>query len=105
MCGEQDRAVFVQQTEQQRNMYCTAGFFHATGKCVTNSGEIVAVQQAGDAAVFSFDAIDVVCSDAGETRWQPSAQPGNRFIFRVRDKAAYPNAMTTAMKTLLTTLP
>jgi hypothetical protein len=90
-----------------RNMWCTAGFLHATGQAVTREGEIVAAGTADDDAPYSFDPIDAACGDDGIVRWRPAADPNPhvpRFIFHVRDKTSYAAAMARAMRTLLTTL-
>jgi len=99
------RDVFAERGPERRNMWCTGGFFHSAGLSVTREGEIVSQAEAGGDAVFGFEPIDVACDEAGMTTWHGDQQATKRFIFRVRDTAAYPRAMTTAMKTLLTTLP
>jgi hypothetical protein len=89
-----------------RNMWCTAGFFHAVGKMVTSDGEIVPAAAAGSRAAYAFDPIDVTCADDGIVHWEPANHPsGRRFIFRVRDRDRYAAAMTRAMRTLLLALP
>lgn len=90
----------------ERNMWCTAGFFHAVGKMVTIDGEAVAVAEAGARAAYAFDPIEVNCDDDGIVRWRPADAPASRHrIFHVRDRASYAKAMTRAMRTLLATLP
>ncbi|MEY3775224.1 MAG: hypothetical protein RLZZ129_2004 [Verrucomicrobiota bacterium] len=90
-----------------RNMWCTAGFFHATGRTVTADGDIVPLTESGERAVFGFEPIRANCGDDGVVRWESAAAPGDpvRFIFRVRDRVNYTAAMTRAMRTLLATLP
>lgn len=92
-----------------RNMWCTAGFFHAAGQAVTVEGEIVPLDAAGDRAVYTYDPIEVTCADDGTVRWEPAAAneapPAPRHIFHVRDRGRYAPAMTRAMRTLLRTLP
>lgn len=90
-----------------RNMWCTGGFLHATGRTVTVDGEIVPLAAAGGRAVFTFDPIEATCADDGNVRWSPATGPGRppRFIYHVRDRERYAAAMTKAMRTLLATLP
>jgi hypothetical protein len=101
-----DAAALATLGEMPRNMWCTAGFLHASGRTVTVEGDIVPLAEAGDQAVFSFDSIKAVCADDGIVRWEPAdtSQPA-RFIFHVRNRERYAAAMTRAMCTLLATLP
>jgi hypothetical protein len=89
---------------EYRNMWCTAGFFHAAGYSVTLDGEAVPLADLVDRAVFTFDPIDITCDEQGRTRWQTNMKATHRFIFRVTDRVAYAPAMTRAMKTLLQAL-
>lgn len=90
-----------------RNMWCTGGFLHATGRTVTVDGDIVPLAEAGGRAVFSFDPITATCADDGTVSWAPATAPGTpvRYIFHVRDRDRYAAAMTKAMGALLATLP
>ena len=89
-----------------RNMWCTAGFFHATGQTVTGGGEIVPLAESEGRAVFSFDPIETTHGNDGIMRWQPATDMNSRrYIFHVRDQLCYASAMTCAMRTLLATLP
>jgi len=90
-----------------RNMWCTGGFFHATGRTVTVDGDIVPLAGVGERAVFGFEPIRATCGDDGVVRWEPAAkvEAPARYIFRVRDRARYTAAMIRAMRTLLATLP
>jgi hypothetical protein len=101
-----DAAALATLGEMPRNMWCTAGFLHASGRTVTVEGDILPLAEAGDQAVFSFDPIKAVCADDGIVRWEPAdtSQPA-RFIFHVRNRERYAAAMTRAMCTLLATLP
>jgi len=101
-----DAAALAVLGEKPRNMWCTAGFLHATGRTVTVEGDLVPLAEAGDRAVFSYDPIKVACADDGLVRWEPAAAAHPpRFIFHVRDRERYAAAMTRAMRTLLATLP
>jgi hypothetical protein len=90
---------------QDRHMWCTGGFLHAAGRTVSADGEIVERDSIGDLAVFSFDPIQLSCSDEGVTRWTHDETATNRYIFHVRDLARYQEAMTKAMRSLLRGLP
>ncbi|MCX6906517.1 MAG: nucleoside hydrolase [Verrucomicrobia bacterium] len=92
------------QGSRDRNMWCTAGFLHATGLTVTKAGEIAPLDSARD-AVFTFEPIRAKCSAGGVTEWTKDPQSPNRFILRVTDVERYQSAMTTALKSLLTKLP
>ncbi|GAB4136400.1 MAG: hypothetical protein Kow0040_22380 [Thermogutta sp.] len=90
-----------------RNMWCTAGFFHSVGLTVTQEGSIVPASHAAE-PVFTFDRVRVSCSEDGVTRWSDADKTADsppRFIFHVRDVSRYPIAMTTAMRSLLSELP
>jgi len=104
LLGPNDDALLARQGTLYRNMWCTGGFFHATGQAVTRDGRIVPRADSGQDAVFTFEPIRVRCSDDGVTPWTPEADAKDRFIFQVLDRARYAGAMTTAMKSLLQTL-
>ena len=89
------------QRPKPRMMYSTPAFFHAAGLGVTTDGDIQPLTTTSANWVYRFDAIDVECNDAGETRWTPATAPGNRYILNVVNTTAYPTAMTRAMKDLL----
>jgi len=104
LLGPNDDALLARQGTLYRNMWCTGGFFHATGRTVTRDGRIVPRADSGQDAVFTFEPIRVQCSDDGVTQWTSEARSQDRFIFRVLDRARYAAAMTAAMKSLLQTL-
>ena len=103
--GPRDEALLSRVGDMTRHMWCTAGFFHAAGYTVTRDGKIVSRNKKSDQAVFSFDPITIRCSDHGVTQWTPDDNSRRRFIFHVQDIDHYQSAMTTAMKSLLMTLP
>ena len=105
LLGPNDDALLAHQGTLYRNMWCTGGFLHAAGLTVLRDGRIV--PRAGNVkdAVFRFAPIRVTCSDNGVTEWTQTKTSSNRFIFRVLDRQNYASAMTTAMRTLLETLP
>lgn len=90
---------------QDRHMWCTGGFLHAAGQTVSAEGRIVERDGTGDSAVFSFDPIQLSCSDEGVTKWAHDRAATARYIFHVRDLAGYQEAMTKAMRSLLGRLP
>jgi Inosine-uridine preferring nucleoside hydrolase len=92
------------QGRLDRNMWCTAGFLHAAGLTVTKSGGVVPLKTACD-PVFVFEPIRVKCSTDGVTEWTKDPRSKSRFILRVADVERYQSAMTSALKSLLTTLP
>jgi tRNA-Thr(GGU) m(6)t(6)A37 methyltransferase TsaA len=104
LTGPVDDALLMEFGAKDRHMWCTGGFFHAAGLTVTRSGEIIPLDQAGGAAVLSFDPIRVSCSDKGVTQWTHDAQSKDRYIFHVRDMDQYQLAMVKGMKTLLQSL-
>jgi len=104
LLGPPDAALLEQQGAQERNMWCTAGFLHAAGLTVLRNGTIVPVTDAPQ-PVFTFDPIRVECDGKGITRWRDDPGANDRFILHVRDPEQYGPAMTTAMRTLLRTLP
>jgi Inosine-uridine preferring nucleoside hydrolase len=104
--GPTDEALLERQSARWRNMWSTAGFFHAAGLAVTTAGAIV--ERAGPAAsgppVFTLDPIRVRCGPDGVTEWSSDAASRDRFIIHIRDKERYPAAMTAALGDLLGSL-
>ena len=105
LLGPQDQAELERQSTLWRNMWCTGGQLHAVGMTVTRQGKIVAMGEAGNNAVFTFDPIQLTCDDSGVTSWRPTTDATNRYIFHVRDVAQYQAAMTRALASLLAELP
>ncbi len=99
--AEPEPELMEQLNEMDRNMWCTGGFLHAVGETVSRDGQIVSAADAVD-PVFSFDPVEVSCSNAGVTSWTSSTAPTDRFLFHVRDTDRYSAAMTTALRSLLT---
>ena len=102
--GPADRALLGRLAAMHRGMWCTAGFLHAAGQTVEGDGTIVPLAKA-KSPVFTFDPIQVTCSAAAVTHWRHDAKSRKRFIFHVRNQEHYQRAMTTALKSLLATLP
>lgn len=88
-----------------RSMYSTGGFFHAAGKSITRNGEIVRLDEGQENAVYTYEPIEISCDDMGNVMWHVAQQTSNRFIFKVNDLSVYPAAMTSAVKSLLMTIP
>ena len=103
--GPKDQALLSKAGDMVRHMWCTAGFFHSAGYTVSTDGKILPLEQKSNRPVFTFDPIKVQCADNGVTQWTPDDRSKHRFIFHVRDVDRYQSAMTTAMKSLLMTLP
>jgi hypothetical protein len=100
-----DQALLSKVGGMTRHMWCTAGFFHAAGYTVCGDGQIVPLNGKSKSPVFTFDPIQIKCEDNGVTKWKHDESSKRRFIFHVRDVNRYQSAMTTAMKSLLMTLP
>jgi len=105
LTGEKDQQLLAKHIRNYRNMWCTGGFLHAAGKTVSRSGEIVPLDEAGDSAVFRFEAIKVSCDDNGLTQWTMDKNAKNRYIFHVCDINNYQSAMAKAMRLLLMRFP
>lgn len=103
--GKPDEAVLADQAAKDRNMWCTAGFFHAAGYTITYDGATPRRDTGAGDAVFSFDPIRLLGAGPDGSDWTPDPNATNRFIFHVRDTQRYGPAATQAMKTLLGTLP
>jgi hypothetical protein len=101
--GETEQDLLTTFCNQNRNMWCTAGFFYAAGMKVTSEGEIVSINSKKD-SVFSFIPVKVNCEDNGYTHWKIN-EGKNQYIFHVDDLINYQKAMTVALKNLLLQLP
>jgi hypothetical protein len=87
-------------SEKTRNMWCTAGFLHAAGQTVTPAGEIVPLNS-NHAPLYTFDPVQVTVAPTGHATWQPTPN-ARHHLFHIHDPANYQQAMTTALRTLLT---
>lgn len=96
--------VLAAEGARDRNMWCTAGFLHAVGLTVTQSGEI-RPREGASSPVFRFEPVRITCNAEGVTSWLPDPQSKNRFLLRVTDVEHYAAAMTVALRSLLTKLP
>ena len=103
--GQPDEALLAKVAEQDRHMWCTAGFFHAAGYTVTPDGRTARLDDSDSAGVFSFDPVKITSNAGGQTQWVPDPTSRQRFVFHVRNTGHYAPAVTKAMKSLLTTLP
>jgi hypothetical protein len=102
--GPREQALLERQEARLRNMWSTAGFFHAAGLSIMPDGEIRAHHGGGVPPVYTFDPIHVRCGADGVTEWTDDPSSRDRFIFHVRDPERYPRAMTSALGTLLGSL-
>lgn len=103
--GELDEALLADVAAKDRNMWCTAGFFHVAGYAIGSDGSTPKRDPATTGAVFSFDPIKITNMGPGGNEWVPDPNSTKRFIFHVRDIDHYRSATTKAMKALLVTLP
>jgi hypothetical protein len=103
--GPREEKLLERQGSQFRNMWSTAGFFHAAGLTVTGDGQFRERDDRAAAPVHTFDPVRVRCGADGVTEWSPDPRSQSRFLFHVRDSGRYPAAMTAALSTLLGTLP
>jgi hypothetical protein len=102
--GPREEALLERQGRNYRNVWSTAGFFHAARYYISVDGQIRERKESAAASVYSFDPVRVRCGTDGITEWSPNAGSKNRFLFHVRDSARYPAAMTAALLTLLRSL-
>ena len=102
--GPTDEHLLERQGAVVRSMWSTAGFFHAAGLAVDATGAVRDRHDAPGTPVFSFDPIRVRCGDDGVTEWSPDPGSRDRFMFHVRDRERYPEAMTAALGDLLGSL-
>ena len=84
----------------RRGMWSTASQLAAAGLTVTRDGAIVQARDAGDAAVFKLQPVDVTCADDGRTVWQAAGKETGRWMLSVTDVVRYPAAMTRAVGSL-----
>jgi len=90
--------------EQYRNMWCTGGFLHTAGLAVWEDGTIAPCGTDPDREVFEFVPIQVTCDMDGRTHWNPDPQSKDRFIYHVKNKACYQEAMTIALGKMISWL-
>jgi len=102
--GPKEEALLERQGKAYRNMWSTAGFFHAVELTVTGEGEPVPVGSPSS-PLYTFDPVRVSCGADGVTEWSPDPGSKKRFIFHVRDTEKYPAAMTAALKAIVGALP
>ena len=102
--GPAEKDLLERLGNRRRNMWGTAGFFHAAGLSVSADGT---VRETGSvpSPVFSFNPVRVRCGENGITEWSDDPGSRDRFLFHVRDQDRYPGAMMAAMRELLCTLP
>ncbi len=102
--GPVDGDLIERQGKRGRNMWCTAGFFHAAGLSILADGAIAPLGTPLS-PLFTFDPVRVRCDAAGVTTWSDDSASRDRFMFHVRDEARYSGAMAAAMRDLLRQLP
>ncbi len=96
-----DRPVDEREKEyfggMDRNMWCTGGFLHTAGMTVWTDGTIAPVGERPDCEVFEFVPIEINCGPDGRPDWKAAGEVKDRFIYRVKDKEKYQEAMTIAL--------
>jgi hypothetical protein len=102
--GKPEQELLERFGKLYRDMWSTAGFFHAAGKKITREGEIVS-ENSDKVSIFSFIPVKVSCDDNGNTTWEANNLSKNRYIFHVNDLLNYQKAMTWALKNLLLQFP
>jgi hypothetical protein len=103
--ADHHQSLMEEQNEATRQMWCTAGFFHAAGLGISKSGEIKPIHELGEASVFRFVPANITCDASGLTKWNPDSNATRQFIFHVADPENYCAAMIAAMRTLLMAIP
>ena len=98
-----DPVSYQRFASQERNMWCTASFFHSVGQTVESDGSIVPVSDA-DNPVFDFVPISVSCDDRFLTNWEHDESSTTRFMLRIRDVESYAAAMTSALRAVVSTV-
>lgn len=99
-----DQALLERQGSRYRNMWSTAGFFHAAGYSIDGAGRVEPRQAAAAPPIYTFDPVRVRCGADGVTEWSADARSRDRFLFHIRDRERYAPAMTEALAELLSTL-
>jgi hypothetical protein len=84
-----------------RNMWCTAGFFHAAGFGIDAAGKRLPLADGGSGAVCGFRPVHVTCDAEGTTSWEDAEGETRQYVFEVFDLENYERAMTVAMRDLL----
>jgi hypothetical protein len=100
-----DPELLAKQGAIERNMWSTAGLLNVAGYTVTREGKIVSLAGKPTDSIFTFEPIQVSCSEIGVTEWSLDPNSKNRFIFHVLDLEHYQTAMTTALCSLLKEIP
>ncbi len=98
-----DPPLYHRFANQERNMWCTASFFHSAGQTVESDGSIVPIDSAGS-PVFEFVPINVACDERFLTTWEHDESSTGRFMLRIRDVEHYAGAMTAALKKVILTV-
>ena len=100
-----NEVLLKQQCEKQREMWSTAGIFHAAGKTVDVNGTIWNIDKCKKETVFKVVPISAVCDDFGRVMWKRT-EKSNQYIFvKTEDRQIYAKAMTNAIKEILSELP
>ena len=100
-----DEDLLDEQGERTREMWSTAGFFHAAGKTIGLNGRICDIETCAQETVYKVVPISAVCDVNGRVTWK-RVEKSNQYIFvKTEDRETYARAMTIAMREILSKLP
>ena len=103
--GPPDQSLLERQGGRFRNMWSTAGFFHAAGLSIGPNGSVIPRDGAAAASpVFTFDPVRVRCGADGVTEWSFDPKSRDRHLFHIRERDRYGEAMTAALGEVLSSL-
>lgn len=100
-----DENILKAQGEITREMWSTAGFFHAAGLTVDVNGKLWEIEDCREETVYKVVPISAMCDESGRVTWK-RVEKSNQYIFiKTEDRETYAKAMTSAMREILTKLP
>ncbi|MCL2743458.1 MAG: nucleoside hydrolase [Planctomycetaceae bacterium] len=91
--------------KDRRGMWSTASLLTLAGQTVTKTGKIVPIGEAGGEKLYQMEPVKVLTEDNGRVKWEQTNEKTQISVFHVLDVPAYPDAMSTAVQTLLRKLP
>jgi hypothetical protein len=102
---EVDENLLNAQGDRTREMWSTAGFFHAAGLTIDVNGKLWELDDCKEDTVYKVVPIEAICDENGRVSWK-EVEKSNQYIFvKTEDRQAYAKAMTNAMKEILVKLP
>ena len=99
-----EKDVLREHNQKSRRMWSTPAFFHSAGLTVTKDGDIRQAGKRRVSAAYSFQPVNLSCTDRGVVDWSRTDEPSNHYILHV-DPDHYEDAMTEALRSLLQELP